>query len=331
MYNGERYVSEAIESLLGQDHDRLELVISDNASDDRTSEICRSFAARDGRVRYERAAENRGAIWNFRRVLELASGEYFMWAAYDDIRDREYVSACLEAFRSHPDAVLVCTDIQFIDEDGHDFEVEPHLVGIRPTGATAGERMGKIARAEHWYDFYGLTRTEVLRSTRGPVPGWGFDVVVLAEVCLRGPVALVPRPLFRYRRFRGKSADDLAHTLAAGRTGIAVCWTCLTLELLRAIWLSPHSAPRRLGILASFLLTFCLRNRAVGASIRTDLGLNLRRAFQGGHWRRVMTLLLIGGLIYPVHNRVTRAIYRAFKRAPVRRRQSPQAEVSPRS
>jgi hypothetical protein len=317
--------------LLDQDHDRLELIISDNASDDRTPEICRSFAAKDARVRYERAPENRGAIWNFRHVLELARGEYFMWAAYDDTRDHKYVSACLEAFRSHPEAVLVCTSIQFIDEDGQEFEVEPHLVGIRPIGASPNQRIARIARAEHWYDFYGLTRTEVLRSTRGPVPGWGFDVVVLAEMCLRGPVVAVPRRLFRYRRFRGKSADDLARTLAAGHTGIPVCWTCMTLELRRAIWLSPYGALRRVGMLSSFLLTFCVRNRAAGASIRTDLGPNLRRAFGGRHWGKAATLLFIGALIYPIHNRVTRVVYRALKGRPIRRGQSRHAEVSPRT
>lgn len=317
--------------MLGQDYERLELIISDNASDDSTPEICKSFAAKDARVRYERAPENRGAIWNFRHTLELARGEYFMWAAYDDSRDPSYVSACLTAFRSHPEAVLVCTDIQFIDEDGQEFDVDPHLIGIRPTGASPKERITQVARAEHWYDFYGLTRTEVLRSTRGPVPGWGFDVVVLAEMCLRGPVALVSRPLFRYRRFRGKSANDLASTLADGQTGIPVCWTCLTLELLRAIRLSPYSAPRRLTLLGSFLLTFCLRNRAVGASIRSDIGPNLGRAFRNRHWGQVATLLLIGALIYPVHNRMTRAVYRAVKRTPIRRGQSPHAEVSPRT
>ena len=84
VYNGERFLAKAIASLLIQEFEDFELIISDNGSNDKTEAICRDAAARDSRVRYLRSNENRGATWNFRRVLEAASGEFFKYAAYDD-------------------------------------------------------------------------------------------------------------------------------------------------------------------------------------------------------------------------------------------------------
>src|SRR5437870_2543767 len=151
VYNAERYLRQALDSLLGQDYANLELIVSDNASADATESICRSYAERDGRLHYHRAEQNMGAIWNYNRVFELASGEYFMWAAHDDLRDSRYVSACVDALQSRPDAVLCCSDIRFIDEDGQAVDVPPHVAGIRPSGNTVRERVRQVARACNWY------------------------------------------------------------------------------------------------------------------------------------------------------------------------------------
>ena len=73
VYNGEVYLSGALDTLLGQTFTDLELIISDNASTDRTPEICRSYAARDHRVRYIRHEVNRGVPWNHNFALGQAS------------------------------------------------------------------------------------------------------------------------------------------------------------------------------------------------------------------------------------------------------------------
>jgi len=85
VYNGEEYLAQAVESVLGQTFDDFRLIISDNASTDGTEEICRSYAQRDSRVEYHRVGENRGAAWNFNRVVGLADSEYFQWATHDDV------------------------------------------------------------------------------------------------------------------------------------------------------------------------------------------------------------------------------------------------------
>jgi glycosyltransferase involved in cell wall biosynthesis len=302
---------------LGQDYVSFELIVSDNASDDATERICRAYALKDPRLKYERSETNLGAVWNFNRVFERARGEYFMWAAFDDLRDPGYVSACAAELATRPDAVLCCSDIRFIDESGEEIAVPAYLRGVHPTGATAGERLRKLARAEHWYDFYGLMRSEALAKTRRAVPTWGFDVVVLLELCLRGPVLVVDRPLFSYRRFQNKTQDDLAASLAAPgqRSSASACWTCLTLQMVRAIGLSPAGAASRALLVGQFLVLFCLLNVPVGASIRGDLGANIREAWAARKLRRLAGLCGLAALIYPVHNRATRGLYRLLRRA----------------
>ena len=305
-------MAKALDSLLAQDYESFELIVSDNASTDSTQEICTSYARRDSRLRYHRAEHNMGAIWNFNRVFELATGEYFMWAAHDDLRDPRYVSACVATMQSHPDAVLCCTDILFLDEGDLAIEVPPHVEGMRPTGKTPRDRLRQVARACNWYDVYGLARTSALSKTRRAVPTWGFDVVVVLELCLRGPVLFVPEPLFCYRLITDKAMPDMAGALGP-QSGIGVCWSCLAIELLRAIWLAPFPVPTRLAFAASFLVNFCVLNWRVAAHLRRDLGRSIGTALRERRWGRSAMLLVMGALVYPIYNRFTRALFNRFR------------------
>ena len=84
VFNGEKGLAKALDSLLEQDYDKLEIIISDNASTDRTEALCLEYAEKDQRIRYVRQTENIGGVYNFKFVLDEAVGEYFMWAAHDD-------------------------------------------------------------------------------------------------------------------------------------------------------------------------------------------------------------------------------------------------------
>jgi glycosyltransferase involved in cell wall biosynthesis len=312
VYNAARYLREALDSLLGQDYLHLELIVSDNGSNDATEAICTAYAQRDGRLRYVRNERNMGAVWNFNRVFELAHGKYFMWAAHDDLRDPDYVSACVAAMEKRPDAVLCCTGIRFIDEDGHAIQEPPSVVGIRPDGKTARERLRQVVRAMHWTDVYSFARSDALRRTRRAVPAWGFDVIVQLELSLRGPVLLVPEPLFTYRRYRVKSFDELATGLGTAG-GITVCWSDMAVELLRAVWLAPYSIPTRLALVMSFLMNCCVLNHYLGNAIRSDLTPSIQSALRDRRLQRFASLIVIGAFVYPSYNRLTRALYRRVR------------------
>lgn len=91
VYNGEKYIIEAVDSLLAQTFTDFELIISDNCSTDGTSDICKEYTSIDSRVRYVRQDKNIGASANFMFVFQEASGEFFMWAAHDDLWDKSWL------------------------------------------------------------------------------------------------------------------------------------------------------------------------------------------------------------------------------------------------
>ena len=99
VFNGEPYLTQAIQSILNQTYRNFELIIYDNDSSDRTAEICREFAARDARIRYFRNATNLGAARNFNLTVERASGEYFKWVAADDWIAPEFLAMSVKALQ----------------------------------------------------------------------------------------------------------------------------------------------------------------------------------------------------------------------------------------
>ena len=116
VYNGERHIREALNSLLAQSFKDFELIISDNASTDSTGSICREYTHRDERIRYVRQSENRGIVANFQFVLDEARGEYFMWAAHDDVWDARWIETLLTTTEACP--CLAYGFVQSIDRNG---------------------------------------------------------------------------------------------------------------------------------------------------------------------------------------------------------------------
>src|SRR4051794_2463520 len=85
VYNAQRYLAGAIQSVIDQTFEDWELIISDNASTDSTPAICSEFAERDPRIRFHRQERNVGAGRNHNFVAQQARAEYFKWTCYDDL------------------------------------------------------------------------------------------------------------------------------------------------------------------------------------------------------------------------------------------------------
>ncbi|HYL35385.1 MAG TPA: glycosyltransferase family 2 protein [Bryobacteraceae bacterium] len=96
VYNGERFVARALDSLLAQSFRNFELIISDDASTDRSGEICQSYASRDARIRYIRQPSNLGMYRNFDFLVHESRGPFYMWAAQDDEWDRDWCRVLME-------------------------------------------------------------------------------------------------------------------------------------------------------------------------------------------------------------------------------------------
>jgi glycosyltransferase involved in cell wall biosynthesis len=203
VYNGERYLSKALDSLLQQDFRDFELIISDNGSTDRTETICGEVAARDSRIRYVRNDRNRGATWNFRNVIELAEGEFFKFAAYDDECYPTMLSRCMEVMLEGDASVaLVYTRSEVIDENSNVVACDgsPKWDAVATSAANAPARFRHVLwRALHGQAFYGVMRSSFLRQLR-PYGSVAADWVILAQLSMLGKIMEVPEILFRLRR-----------------------------------------------------------------------------------------------------------------------------------
>src|ERR1700722_18249656 len=118
VYNGESTIEEALDALLGQTYQDFELIVSDNASTDRTADICRRYAEQDSRIRYVRQAHNIGLVSNHIFLMEQARGELFKWASHDDLYARDLLARCVEALDEDPDVVLAHSWSAMIDGSG---------------------------------------------------------------------------------------------------------------------------------------------------------------------------------------------------------------------
>ena len=118
VYNGAHRLEEVVWSVLAQDHDRIELVITDNASTDDTEQICRELAKADSRIVYHRQSRNIGLLNNFVHAIRVARGTFFRWIGDDDWMAPDYVSRCLEAFAEDERRVLVTTQLAYTGADG---------------------------------------------------------------------------------------------------------------------------------------------------------------------------------------------------------------------
>lgn len=96
VYNGSRFISEALDSLLAQTYRDFQLIISDNASTDNTELICKKYSESDSRISYVRQDKNIGMVSNFQFVLDKCNTKYFMWAAYDDLWSPNWIAELLQ-------------------------------------------------------------------------------------------------------------------------------------------------------------------------------------------------------------------------------------------
>jgi glycosyltransferase involved in cell wall biosynthesis len=215
VYNGERHLHAAIESILGQTFQDLELIISDNASTDATESICREYAAKDPRVRYHRQPKNLGVSENYNAAFRLARGPYFKWASSNDICDRRFLETCAQELDRHPEAVLAYPKTRLIRGEPpgmEDYEDRLDLPYDRPC-----DRFRAYIERYHLNNVMnGIIRADDLKGTPLMARFPGSDLVLMAELTLHGKFVEVPEFLF-FRRMDASSATPMRNRSAVHR------------------------------------------------------------------------------------------------------------------
>jgi glycosyltransferase involved in cell wall biosynthesis len=285
VHNGERFLPQALRSLVEQDFDDLEIIISDNASVDATPDICAEFARRDERITYVRQPANIGAIPNYRYLLAAARGEYFRWAAADDEIGSGYLADCVEILDRQPAAIQAHTGCVDIDAEGR-------VIANIPPLATDDDdplvRLRALLGRHESLDVYGLVRRSALRSIRPFGSHPEADRVVIVELALRGRFAHVPGDRFRRRRHERQSLVDLPRSservawLDPARAGHLVFPAFeLARDLVRAIHEAPLTRSQRLAAYAAMRFWFADNAGKMVLNLGRA-GLDLMSRFAGG-------------------------------------------------
>jgi len=212
VYNGEKTVWEALDSLLAQDFKDFELIISDNASTDNTAEICHQYAARDSRVRFYRNEANIGPTANFNRLVHLARGKYFMWAADDDWWEPSYISCMVEDIESNHNAVLsFCRFDHLWVNEMPSKDKQPIILSDNWSKIIGRNRFSRLLRTcfllpwaeERACYIYGLIRKDILLKCGGMENRIdvykGADIITLFHLLYYGKFVKVEKLLFHRR------------------------------------------------------------------------------------------------------------------------------------
>lgn len=292
VYNGQNFIREAIEAILAQDYGDLELIITDNASQDQTEEICRGYAAEDNRIRYYRNERNLGAAPNYNRGFELARGEYLKWCPHDDFISPSFLSLCVEQLDARPDAALAFGYTQCIDHNSKPIIWPQNEMGTIDDPDPGRRFYRCITEAATNFPIFGLFRVDLLRRTTLHRSYYGSDRALTAETALLGPCLMVRDAIFYNREHPDRSINikDLA-TRSRWQNGrstrrAAMEHINLLTHLMEIARRHPDVIPPHKGVAA--LGKYALTGRQLGRYsldlirfVSPELGMQLKRLVVG--------------------------------------------------
>ncbi len=278
VFNGERYLQQTLDDLLGGTFADLEIVAVDNASTDATADIFADAARRDNRLRVSRNTSNIGALPNANRAVALARAPLFALAAYDDRRAPTFLERLVGALDRSPDAVLAygaatlvgeddrpfafdATRRRYVDAAGNVYDYDAALERDLAQGTSGRAALARYHASLHARDvnapIHGVFRRDVLDRV-GPHRLYGSDRKIVAHAALLGPFAFVPEALFGYRihaasTFHLTRAEWLAREAGRAAVGSALDGARTLGAYLGAVAQADLGPLARVGALAASL------------------------------------------------------------------------------
>ncbi len=212
VYNGERFIREAIESIISQSFTEWVMLISDDVSTDSTPEICLGYANKDPRITYFRQEKNLGIFANFKFVMDKANAEFFIWAAQDDTREKDYLKVCVEYLQQNKNLGLATTRMAAIDSFARTLIEELDLIKLsgKPSLLSVARYILQPEILGKCNLMYGLFRTDAVRKTWQTYPQrnvWGQDYMFSLALISHFEVHVDERILFK-KRLGGISSPE---------------------------------------------------------------------------------------------------------------------------
>lgn len=184
--NGAHFTAGALETLIRQTYTNIEIIVSDNASEDETSAVVASFASTDIRIRSYRHDRTLTAAENFYFVFKQARGAYFMWAACDDRRSLDYVEQLLMSLVKRPDATLAFGNVAEITEIANWPSALPFLYTFETYAQdTMRDRLTRYTTINCLH-VYGLIRSSALQAYEWIDIDNGADISLLVHLSIAG-------------------------------------------------------------------------------------------------------------------------------------------------
>lgn len=200
VFNGERYLAPAIESILAQTEDDFEFIVFDDGSDDRSVAIAKEYAARDTRLRIEVGKQNRGAATRLNQGIGLARAPVIAHMDADDISMPHRLATQLRRLSERPDLVLLGSRVVVIDPDGDPLVVMGSALTHEEIDAGLMSRSGQLL-----YQPTIVYRKSAAREVGGYNEDYSFaqDLDFFLKMAEAGRIENLPEPLLQYRRHFG--------------------------------------------------------------------------------------------------------------------------------
>jgi glycosyltransferase involved in cell wall biosynthesis len=208
VYNGERFIGEAIQSVLDQTFHDFELVVVDDGSTDNTETIVRQLK---GPIIYHRQ-ENQGAGIARNLGVAFAQGEWIAFIDADDIWDTQKLSTQFEYLEKHPNVSFVYCDMDLTDSDSN-LTKEAFLSAALARRKRKGRRnLVSLAFGDQPFPYPStvMCKKELFLRTGGFNPRFGKnyheDFELFARMARISPIHFMPQSLVRYRQ--GKRNEE---------------------------------------------------------------------------------------------------------------------------
>ena len=251
VYNGEKYIRQAINSVLQQTFTNFEIIISDNASTDQTEIICKEYEKKDERIRYIRHKNNKGADFNFPFVLAEAKSDYFVWLAYDDYWESTFLEKNTKILEENHNVVGSIGLVKYYGVK--DFHIKKNLTykiknkirrgsndqfekyaHVLPVSGIYEEKVSTYLRFDQASFVYGLFRTDKLQNRMVSADQAGWDLLLILNILKDGDLHVIDEILlyrfvsgshsgFTYFGFYKKKLISLTELIFPGATLFMWC------------------------------------------------------------------------------------------------------------
>lgn len=217
--NGERYLRESLESVLSQSHRDFEVIVVDDGSSDKTREIISQYEGKYSYFKTVYHSENKGVSAAKNSGIAASSGELLVFAAADDIQEKERLEVSIRALEENPDLDMVFVDCQMIDSEGNFLNRRKgYPIGMSSENAI----LYQLKRNYLWSGLVMLRKTPEIWFDE-TIPN-AVDYELFLRVLLKSAtLGIINSPLLRYRvhesnisgnaKLSGKSVEKILQRL----------------------------------------------------------------------------------------------------------------------